>query len=64
MTRNQIERAIVKNLNKPVEESNYEFFDVTIDLIRSKASLKYLEVYIPSMCKRMMEIDEYLGYDV
>ena len=57
-----IERAIVKNLNKPVEEINYEFFDTTITLIESNKSLKHLAHYIPAMEVRMMEIDEYLGY--
>lgn len=63
MTPKHIERAIVKNLNKPVAESDYEFFDITIDLIRSNVSLKSLKHYIPAMSKRMVEIDEYLGYD-
>lgn len=63
MTPKHIERAIVKNLQRPVEEINYEFFDITIDLIRSNVSLKSLKHYIPAMCKRMVEIDEYLGYD-
>lgn len=63
MTPKHIERAIVRNLNKPVEEINYEFFDTTITLIESNASLKHLAHYIPAMEVRMMEIDEYLGYD-
>ena len=63
MTPKHIERAIVKNLNKLVEEINYEFFVLTITLIESNKSLKHLAHYIPAMECRMVEIDEYLGYD-
>ena len=56
MTPKQIERAIVKNLNKPVEECDYAFFDITINLIRSNTSLKSLRHYIPALSKRMLEI--------
>lgn len=42
MTPKHIERAIVKNLNKPVEEINYEFFVLVITLIESNKSLKRL----------------------
>ena len=63
MTPKHIERAIVKNLNKPVEEINSEFFELTITLIKSNKSLKHLAHYIPAMEDRMVEIDEYLSYD-
>lgn len=63
MTSKHIERAIVKNLQRPVEEINYEFFVLTITLIESNKSLKHLAHYIPAMEDRMVEIDEYLGYD-
>ena len=63
MTSKHTERAIVKNLQRSVEEINYEFFVLNIPLIESNPSRKHLAHYIPAMEDRMVENGEYLGYD-